>query len=68
MKKQLIPFLMLTYVFSLCLLSVLAFIGTKAAYDPQSTAKWLIAIIVFNIISYVYTMIWSIDIAEEDKS
>ena len=67
MKKELMPFLLLTYVFSLCLLSAFAFIGTKDAYDPQTTAQWLIAVIVFNILSYVYSMVWSIDIVEEEN-
>lgn len=65
MKTILMPYLLLAYIFSMGVLSCFAAIGVvERAYDPGSTLLWMIGFIVINILSFVYTVIWGIDIAE----
>jgi hypothetical protein len=67
MKNLLIPFLLFGYVLTTAILSAFAFMTVDKAYDPESFLLWLVAVIIVNILCFVYSMIWYHDIIEESK-
>lgn len=65
MKSALMPYLVLGYIFSITILACFAVIGVNAkAFDPSVTMLWGIGFVILNVVSYVYTMMWAIDITE----
>ena len=67
MKKYLMPWLLLGYIFSLTIISAGAAVGSKEAHAPATYLKWLVGIIIVNIVCYVYTMVWTAEIVSEEK-